>query len=46
MVDIYQEKSEKLKSGVKISQIFLNSKNSQQNSENSFWIYGRGIELI
>ena len=32
MVDIYQEKSEKLKSGVKISQIFLNSKNSQQNS--------------
>ena len=26
MVDIYQEKSEKLKSGVKISQIFLNSK--------------------
>ena len=44
MVDIYQEKSEKLKSGVKISQIFLNSKNSQQNSENSFldlWAWNR-----
>lgn len=33
MVDIYQEKSEKSKSGVKISQILLNSKNSAELRE-------------